>query len=147
MDKNSTYYIVDEKVLPQVYKKVILVKHMLKIGKYENINKAVKAEKISRSAFYKYKDYIYPFYESSKGRLIEFLITVEDISGLLSKIVGKVAESKANIVTIDQNIPIDGIADINISIETNEMEIEINELINGIIDIKGVKKIDIIARK
>ncbi len=151
MDKGmrnaSKYYLVDTSVLPEVFIKVIEVKKLLSVGATKNVNDAVKEVGISRSAFYKYRDYVFPFYETLRGRVITLFFVVEDFSGILSSIINKVAESKANILTINQNIPINGLADVTISIETDSMTSDINVLMDEISRIDGVRRHEILARE
>ncbi len=147
MKKKSTYFLVDASVLPEVFAKVIEVKKILSKGVTRAVNEAVKEAGISRSAYYKYRDYVFPFYETSRGRVITLFFVVEDFSGILSGIINQIALSKANILTINQNIPINGLADITISIETDEMNKDINELMEEISKIEGVRRQEILARE
>ena len=147
MKNASKYYLVDSSVLPEVFIKVIEVKKILSSGSIKNVNDAVKEAGISRSAFYKYRDFVFPFYETSRGRVMTLFFVVEDFSGILSSIINKIAESKANILTINQNIPINGLADVTISIETNSMISDINILMDEIGRIDGVRRQEILARE
>lgn len=147
MDNRSTYFLVDSTVLPEVFSKVIEVKKLLSIGKQKTVNDAVKEVGMSRSAYYKYKDFVFPFYEASRGRVITLFLVVEDIPGLLSGIIDRIAKAKANIITINQNVPINGLADITISIETTGMVKEIRDLMGDIAKIEGVRKQEILARE
>jgi chorismate mutase len=139
--------LVDSSVLPEVFIKVVEVKKILSSGAIKNVNDAVKEVGISRSAFYKYRDYVFPFYETSRGRVMTLFFVVEDFSGILSSIINKIAESKANILTINQNIPINGLADVTISIETDSMISDINILMDEISRIDGVRRQEILARE
>lgn len=147
MNKDSTYLLVDTSVLPEIFSKVIEVKQILGKGKIKSVNDAVKEVGISRSAFYKYKDYVFPFYEISRGRVMTLLFVVEDLSGILSSIINQIALAKANILTINQNIPINGLADVTISIETAGMIRDIKELMEEIGNIEGVRRLEILARE
>ena len=147
MDKNSTYLLVDTLVLPGVFSKVIEVKKILSRGRIKAVNEAVREAGISRSAYYKYKDFVFPFYETSRGRVITLFFVVEDFSGILSSIINKIALAKANIITINQNVPINGLADVTISIETTGMSMDIRELMENIGEIEGVRRQEILARE
>ncbi|MEI6131215.1 MAG: ACT domain-containing protein [Bacillota bacterium] len=147
MDKNNEYFLVDSEVLPEVFGKVVAVKRLLLSGKYKSINEAALLEGLSRSAYYKYKDHIFPFYEMSREKVLTLFFVVENFSGILSRIIGCIADAHANIITINQNIPINGLADITISIETNEMEIDMEKMMNAISEIEGVRKQEILARE
>jgi chorismate mutase len=147
MDNGSTYLLVDSIVLPDVFLKVIEAKRILSTGRTKTVNDAVKEAGLSRSAFYKYKDYVFPFYETSRGRVITLFFVVEDFSGILSSIISRIARAKANIVTINQNVPINGLADVTISIETAGMTMDIGELMDSIGEIEGVRQKEILARE
>jgi chorismate mutase len=147
MKKDSTYFLVDSTVLPEVFSKVIEVKKILSLGTVKTVNEAVKEAGISRSAYYKYKDFVFPFYETSRGKVITLVFVVEDFSGILSRIIERIASAKANILTINQNIPINGLADVTISIETEGMTKDIKEMMDEISQIEGVRKQDILARE
>ncbi len=147
MKNTSKYYLVDTSVLPEVFVKVVEVKKILSSGTIKNINDAVREVGISRSAFYKYRDYVFPFYETSRGRVMTLFFVVEDYSGILSSIINQISGAKANILTINQNIPINGLADVTISIETDSMTSDINVLMDEIGKVEGVRRQEILARE
>ena len=147
MNKNSTYFLVDASVLPEVFSKVINAKKILSKGLVKAVNEAVKEVKLSRSAYYKYKDYVFPFYETTRGKVVTLFFVVEDFAGILSRIINHIAEAKANILTINQNIPINGLADVTISIETEDMVKDLEELMDEIINIEGIRRQEILARE
>ncbi len=147
MNKDSKYFLVDSSVLPEVFLKVIKVKKILSKGSVKAVNEAVKEVGLSRSAFYKYKDYVFPFYEMSRGKVITLFFVVEDFSGILSSIINQIAVAKANILTINQNIPINGLADITISVETQSMVKDIKDMMDEIGKIQGVRRQEILSRE
>jgi chorismate mutase len=146
MNNSSTYFLVDSEVLPEVFSRVIEAKRLLSSGKSKTVNDAVREAGLSRSAFYKYKDCVFPFYETSRGRVITLYFVVEDFSGILSSIINKIAQSKANIITINQNMPINGLADVTISIATAGMTMDIGQLMENIGEVEGVRRQEILAR-
>lgn len=147
MNRDTTYFLVDCTVLPEVFSKVIEVKKILSKGTVKAVNEAVKEAGLSRSAYYKYKDFVFPFYDTTRGKVITLFFVVEDFSGILSSIINKIAQAKANILTINQNIPINGLADVTISIETAGMLKDIKELMDEIGNIEGVRRQEILARE
>ena len=146
MKQGSVFFLVDSVILPEVFAKVIEVKKILSLGKIKTVNDAVKEIGISRSAYYKYKDYVFPFYETSRGKVITLFFVVEDFSGILSSIINKIAAANANILTINQNIPINGLADVTVSIETFEMKDDMQFLMAEIDKVEGVRRSEILAR-
>ena len=147
MNRDSEFFLVDSSVLPEVFAKVIDVKKLLAREKTKAINEAVREVGLSRSAYYKYKDYVLPFYETSRGKVITLFFVLEDFSGILSGIINQIALAKANILTINQNIPINGLADVTISIETAGMVKDIKDMMDEINRIAGVRRQEILARE
>ncbi len=143
----SEYFLVKSDVLPEVFQKVIDVKRILSSGKASSVNEAVNLAGLSRSAYYKYKDAVLPFYETSRGKLVTIIFVVEDFPGILSGIINCMANAKANILTINQNIPINGLADVSIVFETNKMLKQLEELIQELGKIPGVRTHRILARE
>lgn len=143
MKEQTNYYLVDALVLPEVFKKVLEVKKLLETKKANTINEAVQQVGISRSTYYKYKDSIFPFYEMSQGKIITLLLVLEDIRGILSDILNIIARAEANILTINQNIPVNGVANITISLQTGNVSIE--HLVQKLKNRDGVKKIKILG--
>lgn len=143
--QNKKYYVVESSVLPEVFLKVIEVKKLLNQGNYNRVNDAVKEVGISRSTYYKYKDSIFEFYEN-KTQLLTLALLLDNVSGILSKILDVVAKANGNILTINQNIPQDDIAMVSISIDTIALNQNPDELIDIIKNLPGVRKIQIINK-
>ncbi|MDI3540727.1 hypothetical protein H0A61_02142 [Koleobacter methoxysyntrophicus] len=145
-ESNYNYYIITSDILPEILRKTIKAKELLSRGEATTVNDAVEMVGMSRSAYYKYKDHIFPFYEVTKGKIITVALVLEDRPGVLSSILDNIARAKGNILTINQNIPINGIANVTISIRTAEMQESGENLFKSIEKIDGVKKIDILAQ-
>lgn len=73
------------------------------------------------------------------------MLVLEDVSGVLSNILKVMAKSKANILTINQNIPVNGVANITVTIETKELIYSVEKLVQKLQQVEGVSKIDIIS--
>jgi chorismate mutase len=145
--KEPVYYIVDSSVLPEVFSKVIETKALLRTGRAKNINQAVKIAGISRSAFYKYKDYVYPFYETNKMKIATITLLLEHTPGVLSKVLDAIAKAQGSILTINQNIPINDVAMVSISFQTAGINKDVEELLNDIRKIPGVNSLSIVSRE
>ena len=145
--QNHEYLLVKADVLPEVFVKVMEVKRLLNAGKAKSVNDAVQKVGLSRSAYYKYKDSVMPFYETSKGKIVTIIVAVENFPGILSKIIWSIAEAKGNILTINQNIPLNGLADVSISLETDMMVHSIEVLLQEVGKIYGVRSCRILARE
>jgi chorismate mutase len=142
MADNIKYYVVKQKALPEVLLKVAETNRIIET---ENISVADATEKvgISRSSYYKYKDDIFPFRENVKGKTIT--LSMDDEPGLLSLVLKKVAEFKANILTIHQTIPVNGIASLTLSVDILPTTGDSSEMIEQIERLKGVRYLKILS--
>ena len=139
------YYIVSEEALPEVFIKVAEAKRMLQIGEAGTVGEAAKMVGVSRSAFYKYKDTVQPFQDMKAGQIITFYALLKDIPGVLSHYLSIFANSGANILTINQTIPVGGSAMVTISAETGNLSCSLEELTRKISEKNGVVKAEVIA--
>ena len=110
METKSKYFVVKQKAVPEVLLKVVEAKKLLESERVITVQEATEAVGISRSSFYKYKDDIFPFYDNAKGKTVTFVTQMDDEPGLLSDLLHIVAVYKANILTIHQSIPVNGVA-------------------------------------
>lgn len=144
---DSEYFLVRSEVLPEVFLKVMEVKRLLSSGNAASVNEAVRLVGLSRSAYYKYRDSILPFYEISAGYVVTLTLVVENLPGVLASILACFAEHKANVLTINQGIPINGLADLSVSLETREMNSTLSDLMHHLGRITGVRSHRILARE
>lgn len=140
-------YIVDERILPEAILKTAQTKELLAKNPGLTINEAVKQVGLSRSAFYKYRDGIFPFYEAVKEKIVTIQINMENEAGVLSRCLNVVADSGANILTINQGIPIEGMARATISFESRSDErYNLELMLESLYDIPGVLKVEPIGQ-
>ena len=142
MEEKNRYYVVTKKAVPEVLLKVVEAKRLL-----ESVQEAADMVGISRSSFYKYKDDIFPFHDNAKGKTITFMIQMDDETGLLSDVLHIVADYHANILTIHQSIPINGIASLTLSVEILATTGDISAMMQDIEIQCGVQYIKILARE
>ena len=147
MDKSGKYYIVKERALPEVLLKVVEAKRLIDSEKAMTVQEATDATGISRSSFYKYKDDIMPFRENTQGKTVTFMIVMDDIPGLLSTVLKLVAEYRANVLTILQAIPVNGIASLTISIEVLPTTREVADLVGQIEHLEGIHELKLLSRE
>jgi len=141
------YYIVRKKALPEVLIKVVEAKRLLDSERVMSVQEATDAVNISRSSFYKYKDDIFPFYENTRGKTITFMLQLDDRPGLLSKVLSQVAKYEANILTIHQSIPINGIAMLTLSVEISPQTESASALIESIESVEGIHYVKLLSRE
>jgi chorismate mutase len=141
--KNNEYLIVHKSILPSYYEEIILTRELINDQKF-SVSDACKTTGISRSTYYKYKDYIFRPNKSSGTKAL-FGIKTIDVKGILSVILQVVYESHGNIISINQDSPIDGTAHITISIDVCELDSSIEVLKGNIEKIEGIKSVDIMG--
>ncbi len=145
MGHDWKFYLVREDVLPEAMKKTLEAKEMLERGKVDKIGDAVQKVNLSRSAFYKYRDTVFPFHTIAKERLVSLSVYLEDRSGTLSKLLSIVAESGCNVLTIHQTIPLQGRANVTLSLNTSGMKIEFNEFLSRLRKLEFVEKVEVLG--
>lgn len=141
----SKLYIVDSSMLPEVFLKVCEAKEYLQTGMAETVAEAVAKAGISRSAFYKYKDAVQPFRDLERDRVVTMSIITMDKPGALSSVLSIFADSGANILTINQAIPANGVGIVTISITLLGMVISLDELRSQIDALPDVIRIELLA--
>ncbi len=137
--------LIDSKVLPEIFLKVLNTKKLLAEGQCKDISEAVSKAGISRSAFYKYKDYVFPF--NQMQGIITLFFTMSDITGVLSSVLTVLAEAKTNVLTINQNIPVNSVADVTITIQNDFSEMDLQEMVDRLSALGGVKEVRVLARQ
>lgn len=146
MREESKYYVVKQKALPEVLIKVAQVNKLIET-KEISVAEATEQVGISRSSYYKYKDDIFPFRDNVKGRTITFVLSMDDEPGLLSAVLNKIAQFKANILTIHQTIPVNGVASLTLSVDILTTTGDSSAMIEEIDSLKGVRYLKILSRE
>ena len=145
MATKPSYLLVDTQVLPDIFPKVIEAKRLLQTGKCKTASEAAAKQGVSRSAFYKYKDCVFRMEEMGKDRIVTLFCTLIDTPGVLSGILKMFAAVKANILTVNQNIPVNSVANITISFRTQDMTGTVEGLLKKLKAMEGVKAAEILS--
>ena len=127
--------------------KVVEAKRLLDSGKMTSVLDATESVGISRSSFYKYKDDIFPYHETEKGKTITMVIQLDDKPGLLSVVSRVLADFKVNVLTIHQSIPINGIASLTLSADLLPESGELEELVARIEAEEGIHYVRILGHE
>lgn len=143
----NSYFVVKRKAVPEVLLKVVEAKRLVESGRVSSVQEAVDATGISRSSFYKYKDDIFPFHDNSQGTTITLTVQMDDEPGLLSDLLKIVAQYGANILTIHQSIPINGVASLSISIQVLSTTGDTSRMLDAMEEQNGVRGVKIIAKE
>ena len=146
MTEDSKYYVVKQKALPEVLLKVAQVNIIIET-KRMSIAEATESVGISRSSYYKYKDDIFPFRDNVKGKTITFVLSMDDEPGILSVVLKTIAEYKANLLTIHQTIPVNGVASLTLSVDILPTTGDSAKMIEQIEQLSGVRYLKILSRE
>ncbi|MBE6712918.1 MAG: ACT domain-containing protein [Ruminococcaceae bacterium] len=140
------YLICDVSILPECYEKVVEARELVETGKAKDVSEAVRITGISRSTYYKYKDYLFaPGKDSNHGKKAILSFQLAHKTGALSEVLSLVSQMNANILTINQNLPVRGKAYITLSVEFSKMKIDPADLVSAISLCSGVSSVKLVA--
>ncbi len=144
---SQEFYLIDKSVLPEIFSKVIEAKRLLQTGECKTVNEAAKKANISRSVFYKYRDSVHVFVEKDKQSIITIILYLTDEIGTLSRVLSLISSFGANVLTINQNVPMNGIAPVSISFLTVNMDTGLDQLFKELEKLKGVLSVKPVAKE
>ena len=140
------YFIVREDILPEALLKTIEAKELLARGHAKTVHEAVDQAGLSRSAFYKYRDGIYPLSQLERERIVTLSMDLEHRAGILSRVLAAIAGLEANVLTIHQTIPLQGMANVVITADTSKMSVRLTDLMQALDNLDGVKRVSIVGQ-
>lgn len=144
MEKEPQMVLVEADVLPAVFLKVLEAKKLISKGISKNSSEACKAVDISRSAFYKYKDSVFWYENPHHQKTVTLYFRLIDEPGVLSAVLSKLYQCSVNILTVNQNIPIDGAADVTITVRIDNEKTDLKNMkeyflqADGIVEFKKI---------
>ena len=141
----SKYYVVSGDILPDVLEQVMQARILLQSGKAKRISEAVKMVGISRGTYYKYKDAVFSFNAEQSNRKAIISMILRNEKGTLSKVISLVSVKQVNVLAINQTIPINGIANVALTLDISDLEISIQSLVSLIEAMPMVEKADLVA--
>lgn len=135
------YVLVNADILPEVYSKVLEAKNYLASGEAQSATQAAKMAGISRSAYYKYKDGVFEYNPENAEEIETLSLTLVDTKGVLSAVVNEIFLVDANVLSINQEVPQNGIAKVSLTMRIAEMSVSVEELIEKLKAVNGVKTV------
>ena len=145
MGQRSQLIVVDASVLPAVISKVLEVKKLLASKQEKSSAAACKRVGISRSAYYKYKDRVHSYEDKLTQRIAYLHAVLQDEPGVLSNVLSALYNQNANILTVNQDIPTDGVAEATFSIRLSGDVCSSHDLIAQLSAIEGVVSVRILS--
>ena len=143
---DDPYYLIRRSHLPDVIRRTTLVTELRNRDAHLSVLQAVTQIGISRSAYYKYKDVAKPFQATMQGQIVTLALTLQHQRGILSEVLNLLAALQANILTINQSLPLQGVATVIISLETRDMTRELQEALEAVRDMPGVEQTLIVGQ-
>ncbi|MFD2612583.1 ACT domain-containing protein [Paenibacillus gansuensis] len=140
------FYLVREDILPEALLKTLQAKDLLARNEVKTIHEAVEQVGLSRSAFYKYKDGVFTLNKLERERIVTISMDLEHRSGILSKVLALVAGFEGNVLTINQTIPLQGLANVVISVDTSHMVDRLSAMLDTLNTQDGVKRANVIGQ-
>ncbi|GGG83850.1 ACT domain-containing protein [Staphylococcus pragensis] len=140
------FYLIREDVLPESVVKTLKIKDALKNNPNLSIFEAVKRFDLSRSAFYKYRETIFPVDEKMlEHREFTLILYVNDIVGMLAQVLNTVSKLELSVLTIHQSVPMEDKATITLSLSAKDTAKSIDEIIIALREIEHVSKVELIS--
>lgn len=141
----QNYLIIHKSILPDYYEKVLDAKHMLETGKVKEISEAARQAGISRSTFYKYKDYVIEPSQLTIGRKAVLSMMLSHERGMLSAVLNMMSKYQLNILTINQSLPVHQMANVTISLDISDLELPLAQVVEELGKMEGVAQVRLVA--
>ena len=141
----DNYLLIHKSILPAYYEKVLKVRRLLESGQEKEVSQAAKAVGISRSTYYKYKDFILEPSEGKVGRKAVFSLMLAHEAGVLSAVLTRISEKGGSVLTITQSLPIRGQASVTLSLDVGELKLATAELLEELKQLDGVEQAKLVA--
>ena len=141
----ENYLIIHKDILPDYYEKVIEARRLVESGKVKDVSQAVKQVGISRSTYYKYKDYILEPIDIGSGRKAVLSMMLTHEQGVLSALLSKISSAGGSVLTITQSLPIHGKASVTLSLDISAMPGSMAGLIESLGSTPGAEQLRLLA--
>lgn len=145
MPGRGEYLIVDKRILPEYYEKVVEARELIRSGRTRDVSEAARAVGISRSTYYKYKDYVFYPSEVNINQKAVISLMLSHVQGALSELLGIFSQAGANILTISQTLPIHSKANVVLSIDMSRMVVSMEELLISLEAARGAGNVRLVA--
>ena len=141
----SDFLIVHKKILPSYFDKVLEARKLLESGMVRDVSAAVRQVGISRSTYYKYKDYIFSPDSGEVGRKAVVSMLLSHEIGVLSTALNRLSALGVNVLTISQTMPIRDVASVSMTLDVAEMSMSLDAALRQMEEIDGVENVELIS--
>ena len=102
--------------------------------------------KRQRSAFYKYRETIFPVDEKLLDhREFTLILYVNDIVGMLAQVLNTISQLQLSVLTIHQSVPMNDKATITLSLNASSSDLMIDDVVIALREIEHVSKVELIS--
>ena len=141
----SNYLIVHKSILPEYYEKVLECRRLMESGKVREVSQAVKQVGISRSTYYKYKDYIFEPSDLTGSRKAVYSMMLDHTPGVLSALLTAISEHGASVLTITQSLPIHDKASVTVALDVTDLPVTVDALTDALAGLPGLSNFRLLA--
>lgn len=141
----NSYLIIHKSVLPDYFEKVLEARRLLESGKVREVSEAVRRVGISRSTYYKYKDFVFEPSEVSGSRKAVLELMLDHQPGVLSAVLSRIFGAGASVLTITQSLPVLGKASVTISLDVSGMSLGVGALVSALEAVPGADSVRLLA--
>lgn len=141
----DNYLIIHKSILPEYYEKVLEARRLLEDGKVHEVSQAVKQVGISRSTYYKYKDFILEPTDIAGGRKAVLSMVLTHEQGVLSALLARISQAGSNVLTITQSLPIRGKASVTVTLDISGMSGPLTGLMSALSETPGAENPRLVA--
>ena len=142
---DSRYLIVDKKILPEYFEKVVEASRLLAECEVSDISEAVRTVGISRSTYYKYKDYVMERSARKTSKRAIMSLQLRHEAGVLEKLIRVIASHSYSICTINQSPPVNNIANVMLALNMDDATCGLERLVADMRAAEGIKKANLIG--
>lgn len=143
---DDPYFLIRRSHLPEVIQKTAQATELLRQDASLSVLEAVHQVGLSRSAYYKYKDVVKPFHSAVSGQIVTLALTLSHERGVLSEVLNVLANLHANILTINQSLPLQGRATVIVSMDTRDLTIALDDVLEALMAEDGVHQALIVGQ-
>ncbi len=135
--QTGKFYLISDEIIPRAFKKTIEVKELINDNPDLKISEAAKQVRISRSAYYKYKDHIFPFYNPDQNTL-HLNLELADNNSALSELFDELSRIDAKILTVNKNLPENNRTNVSLILDVAVIPMNVEHLLKRIIQLEYV---------
>lgn len=138
---SQEFLIIDKNILPEHFGMVIEIKELINEGM--NISEACKRVGLSRSTFYKYKDFVF-LTSGLTSKKANILVKMKE-KGSLIELLSLLEELNVSTLNIHKESLVNGIQELFLTVSSDNIIIDYNNVVKDIRRLKNVKEVLLLA--